>query len=161
MTALVNYVNYRVAMPLDLKSIQNLDAINKQVRKSNKWWLARLEQQDEPHTVIHVAAHIHTRQIVGYVVTTWSAENTIRIDRLLVGDEFRRIRIGTRLLLRVLSDKPPSVTRMIYTVPEQDLDAQLFLKSVGFKAVLPLRENAFPHTETGIGIKFEWNENEV
>jgi len=161
MTALVNYVNYRVARPLDLRSIQALDATNKQFRKSNRWWQNRLDMDEESHTVVHVAAHIHTRQIVGYVVTTWSSENTIRIDRLLVGDEFRRIRIGTRLLLRVIADKPPTVDRMIYTVPEEDLDAQLFLKSVGFKAVLPLREAVFPHTETGIGIKFEWNENEV
>ena len=161
MTELVNYVNYRVATPFDLKAIQKLDATNKQFHKSNKWWQSRLDAGLEAHTVVHVACHIHTRQLVGYVVSTWSAENTLRIDRLLVGDEFRRIRVGTRLLLRVISDKPPTVERMIYTVPEQDLDTQLFLKSVGFKAVLPLREDVFPHTETGIGIKFDWNENEV
>ena len=62
------------------------------------------------------------------------------------------------MLLRVLADKPIEVSRLVYTVPEEDLESQLFLKSVGFIATMPLRRNAFPDTESGIGIKFEWNE---
>jgi hypothetical protein len=139
-------------------NIQKLDAENDRLPKSDKWWFRRLEFGEETNTVVHVAVHAHTRSLVGYIVTTWATHNTIRIDRLLVGKDFRRIRVGSRMLLRVLSDKPREVSKLAYVVPEQDLETQLFLKSVGFNAKLPLRQNAFPDTESGVGIKFEWIE---
>jgi len=110
------------------------------------------------NSVVHVADHKNLRGVLGYAVTTWLTENTIRIDRMMIDGKVRRIKLASRLLLRVLADKPFEVTRLVYTVPEQDITSQLFLKSVGFEAKLPLRQNAFKHTETGVGIKFEWNE---
>jgi len=77
---------------------------------------------------------------------------------MMIDAKVRRIRIASRLLLRVLADKPFTVTKLVYTVPEQDIISQLFLKSVGFEAKLPLRQNASKTTETGVGIRFEWNE---
>lgn len=158
MTELHNYVNYMVASPVELLAIVQLDQGHYLPAKSEKWWARRLEHGEELNTVIHIAMHIHTRRLIGYIATTWLTHNTIKIERLLVGEDFRRIHIGTRMLLRVLADKPPIVTRLVYTVPEADLDSQLFLKAVGFIAKMPLKYDAFPQTETGIGIKFEWNE---
>lgn len=163
MTELRNYVNYRAANPFDLRQIlaldyERVDGEERLPPKSEKWWADRLNDGEALHTVIHIAVHIDTKVVVGYIVTTWLTHNTIRIDRLRVGTNFRRIRIGTRLLLRILSDKPPAVTRLTYVVPEQDLNSQLFLRSVGFIANRKMKHGAFPSTETGIGIKFEWNE---
>ena len=158
MTELINYVNYRVATPFDLQGLMQLDIDNDQRPKTPNWWMRRLDQGDEVNTIVHTAVHIHTRRLVGYIVTTWATATSIRVNRLLVGKEFRRIRIGTRMLLRVLSDKPIGVCTLTYTVPEQDLESQLFLKSVGFIAKMPLRVGAFPNTDSGLGIKFEWNE---
>jgi hypothetical protein len=82
----------------------------------------------------------------------------VTIDRMLVIPEYRRIKVGTRLLLRCISDFPPGVTKLSYVVPEGDLDTQMFLKTAGFKARLPIKENYFPDYQTVNGIRFIWDE---
>lgn len=105
----------------------------------------------------HIAVHKKT-SVLGYVVSRYQGGSTIRIERLLVAPPVRRFKIASRLMVRLVSDKPDEVDRMIFNVPEGDLETQLFLRSVGFKATLPIREGAFPTYSNTNGIRFVWRD---
>lgn len=64
--------------------------------------------------------------------------NDVRIVDCVVAPEFRRQGIGTQLLRQLTGGKRRArATRFTAAVDEHDLVAQLFLKSIGFRAVPP------------------------
>lgn len=147
---------YRIAGVSDLSAIQQCERAYHPNPKSTMWWHRRLVIDDSSpnaNSLVHIAEQFGN--VMGYIVTTWATEQAIRIDRMMIALPFRRSKVGTRLLIRAMVDSPPYVTKMICMVPEEQLDLQLFLRACGFTALVPLREHAFRHTESGIGIKFE------
>lgn len=83
----------------------------------------------------------------------------VQITRLLVAPDKRRAKIATRLMLSVKAAMPPMIDKLQFVVPELDLDTQLFLRRLEFKARLPLKANAFPGYENENGISFVWRGN--
>jgi GNAT superfamily N-acetyltransferase len=124
-----------------------------------KWWSARLSELD-PDTLVHIAFCDHTRKIFGYAVSYWPITGkAVSITRLLVAPDKRRAKIATRLMLSVKAAMPPMIDKLQFVVPELDLDTQLFLRHLEFKARLPLKANAFPGYANENGISFVWRGN--
>jgi hypothetical protein len=123
---------------------------------SKRYWQGVI--LDDPNYLVHYAMHVGSRMCLGYLVTKYTGRQSVTIERMLVSPEQRRIKIGTRLLLRCVSDKPPGAGKLVYVVPEGDLDTQLFLKSTGFRAKLPIKEGHFPGYANPNGIRFIWDE---
>ena len=156
--ALGSYINYYVAEENAISALYHLDK-DFHLRPAGKRYWQDVVMND-PAYLVHYAKHISTKVCVGYAVTKYTGKSSLVIERLLVMPEHRRIKIGTRLLLRCVADLPPGIHKMTYVVPEGDLDTQLFLKQTGFKARLPLKENHFPTYSSPNGIRFTWDENQ-
>jgi hypothetical protein len=149
------YVSITVADPFYTKPLAAVDKTYHPHPMPRKWWSNRCAMDMEIDTVVHAAVDGQTKIVLGYIVSSWDGNSrAVTIERLLVSPQFRRSKVATQLLLRVKADMPPITDRLIYVVPELDLDTQLFLKETGFKARLPLKANAFPGYVNENGILF-------
>jgi hypothetical protein len=153
---LENYVNFIQAMPEHARQVANFDAKQHKTPMMLKEWKSLLALE-ETERIVYLAVYGRKDKVCGYVITHATSESSVAIERLLVDPELRRIKIGTRLLLRCKGDLPSNYKRIHYVVPEVDLDTQLFLRAVGFKAQLPIKVGAFPgYTPSEDGIKFTY-----
>lgn len=151
--ALGNYINIVVADYIHVRAIYNLDKDFHPYPMPKKWWAEKIGS--DPGYVVYAAVCGDTKITVGYVVTSYNDNpKVLRIERLLVAPNYRRYKVGTMLVLRVLADMPPVATNLVYLVPELDLPTHLFLRACGFRARLPIKANAFPMYENSNGIRF-------
>jgi ribosomal-protein-alanine N-acetyltransferase len=86
-----------------------------------------------------VAEYDH--QIVGFMVYELH-KSRLHILNFAVGSEFRRMGVGTQMVLRLI-DKLSQQRRqeIVLEVRERNLDAQLFFKAHNFRAVTVLRQH--------------------
>lgn len=150
------FINYYIADEHVTRSLYSIDKAFHPHPAGKRYWQNAVTSEDTK--LVHFAMHIKTRLCVGYLVTEFTGKQFVSIERMMVIPEYRRIKVGTRLLLRCVADLPPGVSKLSYVVPEGDLDTQLFLKNTGFKARLPLKENHFPDYQNVNGIRFTWDE---
>jgi GNAT superfamily N-acetyltransferase len=151
-----NWVNYYVADEHVARSLYSIDKAFHPHPAGKRYWQTVVASEETK--LVHFAMHIKTRLCLGYLVTQYTGKSAVNIERMLVIPEYRRIKVGTRLLLRCIADMPPGIHKLAYVVPEGDLDTQLFLKATGFKARLPIKENHFPDYQSVNGIRFTWDE---
>ena len=77
----------------------------------------------------------HDSQIIGYVIYEM-LENSIKISNICVMPKFRRKGVGSQMIARIAFALPHSTRKEItLAVHESNLIAQLFFRSLGFKAV--------------------------
>lgn len=155
---LSNYVLYGAATTQDLRPVVDFDAMYHPFPKSTKWWANRIVGGSPEITVVHLAKYSRTQKILGYLVSQWKGGVDLHIHRLFVQEDYRRHKIGTRLVLDLLSEKPPLAVGMQYIVPEYDITTQKFLQTAGFRATLPMRHGYFIDMDRMDGIKFVWSE---
>ena len=86
-----------------------------------------------------VAEYDH--QIVGFMVYELH-KSRLHILNFAVGSEFRRMGVGTQMVLRLV-DKLSQQRRqeIVLEVRERNLDAQMFFKSHAFRAITVLRQH--------------------
>lgn len=77
-------------------------------------------------------------KIVGYQIHELHP-NSVEITRLAVDAEHRRQSIGTSLIATAKGELPPASDVVGTIVLEANVDAQLFLKKCGFRAVRAIR----------------------
>lgn len=154
--SLDSYVDFIMGMPEHARQVANFDAKFHKYPDTLKAWksIMSIEEMD---IIVYLAVHGKQNRICGYMVTSTGPSNSLLVHRMLVDPELRRLKIGTRLLLRFKGDIVSGVKRINYVVPEVDLDTQLFLRAVGFQAKLPLKADAFPgYAGSEAGIKFTY-----
>ena len=154
-----DYIRYELAQPFMAKTLTAFDKDFHPHPHDRKFWTAVCSPELELSFVVHVAVAGRMRELVGYLITEYTGKSFIEIHRLLVAPHRRRIKVATRLLLTAIAEKPYSANKLIYTVPENDLDTQVFLRASGFKAKAPLVKDAFPGYNHPDGIKFIWREH--
>jgi ribosomal-protein-alanine N-acetyltransferase len=105
--------------------------------------LLRLEAEGDPHPwgeerlaaffTDHLATGLVTEEggeVVGFLLARHEPDN-LEVVKLVVAPHARRRKIGSRLLARL----GEGLGRIRVDVPETDLEACLFLKSLGFRAI--------------------------
>jgi ribosomal protein S18 acetylase RimI-like enzyme len=155
---LSNYVLYGAATQQDLRPVIDFDAEYHPYPKSTKWWANRIVGGSPEVTVVHLAKYNRTQKILGYLVSQWKGGVSLYIHRLFVQPEYRRHKVGTRLVLDLMSEKPPLAVGLQYVVPEYDITTQKFLQTAGFRATIPMRHGYFADMNGMDGIKFVWSE---
>lgn len=96
-----------------------------------------------------VAEHAETNEILGFMIYQLDKER-LHILNLAVDPKWRRLEIGTQMIRRLI-DKLSQQRRkeLVAIVRETNLQAQLFFRSLGFKAVATLRRYYEETTEDG------------
>jgi [ribosomal protein S18]-alanine N-acetyltransferase len=104
-----------------------------------------------------VAEYDH--QIVGFMVYELH-KSRLHILNFSVGSEYRRMGVGTQMVLRLV-DKLSQQRRqeIVLEVRERNLDAQLFFKSHGFKAITVLRHHYEDTEEDAYIMRFRLDAN--
>lgn len=82
--------------------------------------------------VIGMVAEIHDR-VVGYEIHE-AHKTTIDLLNIAVDPEYRRQRIGTQLLQKLISKLSPRGRKIGLMITESNLDGQLFFRELGFRA---------------------------
>jgi ribosomal-protein-alanine N-acetyltransferase len=90
-----------------------------------------------PHTIGLVAEYGHC--IVGVCLYGVHAEH-YHLLRLAVHPDCRRAGVGRILVNRLAAKVTPKRPRIVLEIPETQLDGQLFLRRMGFRATEVLRE---------------------
>ena len=144
---------------VDLPGIGGFDGLYSDYPKSRRWWSAKLDITDENNRyIVVVAIHGSTNNIVGVVVAAVLNRPVIRIVRILIHPEIRRNRIGTRILLPIYAvGNLHGIQEYEVDVPEDYTEMQLFFKSLGFVAELPIKTNKYPEMDNGDAITFRWS----
>jgi ribosomal protein S18 acetylase RimI-like enzyme len=157
--SLACYAHYREGEMVDLPGIVEFDKLFSDYPKSRKWWAMKLDTEDEANRyIVVVAVHGSTNHIVGVVVAAVLNRPVIRIVRVIVHPEVRRNRIGTRILLPIYAvGNLHGIQEYEADVPEDYTEMQLFFKSLGFVAELPIKTNRFSEMDNGNAITFRWS----
>jgi len=151
------YVSIACAGEFHTKQLAAFDNRHHPHPMPRKWWSAKLSLDLDPDSLVHIASCDHTKRIYGYAISYWPmTSKAVQVTRLLVAPDKRRAKIATRLMLSVKAAMPPMIDKLQFIVPELDLDTQLFLRHLEFKARLPLKANAFPGYVNENGISFVW-----
>jgi len=92
-------------------------------------------------------------QVVGYMVYKLF-RNKVQLWNFAVHPEFQRMRVGTQMMnqLRRVLDKRRSI--MLLEVRESNLDAQLFFKECGFRAMSILKRSYADTDEDAYVMRF-------
>ena len=81
----------------------------------------------------------HDDQVVGFMIYELN-KNRIQVLNFAVSPEFRRRGVGTQMVAKLIGKlSTQRRTRIALEVRETNLDAQLFFRTVGFRAVSVLR----------------------
>lgn len=89
---------------------------------------------NKPNSICHVAEL--DGSVVGYLFYEISPKSTaIKVSSLFVEPNHRRKGIGTSMIFKLLSKMRGGKNRIEFVVSEYDLEAHLFLKNNGFRAV--------------------------
>ena len=153
------YAHYREGEMVDLPGIGEFDRLYSDHPKSRRWWATKLDTRDENNRyIVVVAVHGSTNNIVGVVVAAVLNRPVIRIVRIIIHPELRRNRIGTRILLPIYAvGNLHGILEYEADVPEDYTEMQLFFKSLGFVAELPIKTNKYPEMDNGDAITFRWS----
>jgi GNAT superfamily N-acetyltransferase len=101
---------------------------------------------NKPNSICHVAEL--DGSIVGYLFYEISPKcPIIKVSSLFVEPSYRRRGVGTSMILKLLSKMIRGKNTIEFLVSEYDLEAHLFLKSNGFKAVSVIRGPEFSSYE--------------
>ncbi len=149
------FVRYAQAFPAQARILANFDKRHNPSPMSLREWKWTLAEE-QVDILCYVALHGKQNSVCGYLLVGPGSATSVSILNVFVEPELRKCGIGTRLLLTLLGDLTPDVARINFVVPEDDLDLQLFLRTVGFKARLPLKAEAFPGRTNETGIKFTY-----
>jgi ribosomal protein S18 acetylase RimI-like enzyme len=157
--SLACYAHYREAQMVDLPGIEEFDHLFSEAPKTRRWWASKLDVEDERNRyIVVVAVHGATNNIVGVVVAAVLNRPVIRIARILIHPEVRRNRIGTRILLPIYATgNLHGIQEYEADVPEDYTEMQLFFRSLGFMAELPIKQGKYPELENGNSITFRWS----
>lgn len=157
--SLADFAHYREAQIVDLPGIVEFDKMYSDYPKNSRWWAPKLDVEAEDNRyIVVVAIHGQTNNIVGVVVAAVLNRPIIRIVRILVLPDVRRNRIGTRMLLPIYAvGNLHRIQEYEADVPETDTEMQLFFKSLGFLAELPIKKNKYPEMDNGDAITFRWS----
>lgn len=105
--------------------------------------------------------HAKTRQIVGYIFYIKDDEGGIEITNLAVHKDYRKLGLGRKMLEHINKAK---IYKEVYgSVSERSLDAQLFLKALGFKAITIIQkmydngDDAYFFNNTGGEFEYSYN----
>ena len=101
---------------------------------------------NKPNSICHVAEL--DGSVVGYLFYEMSPRcPTIKVSSLFVEPSHRRKGIGTSMILKLFSKMIRGKISIEFLVSEYDLEAHLFLRSNGFKAVSVIRGQEFSSYE--------------
>lgn len=101
-----------------------------------------------------VAEHAETCEILGFMIYQLDKER-LHILSLAVDPKWMRLEVGTQMIRRLI-DKLSQQRRkeLVTIVRETNLQAQLFFRSLGFKAVATLRRYYEQTTEDGYRMRY-------
>lgn len=98
--------------------------------------------------------YVEQRIVLGYIIFSWSPDDRqIVINQLMVRPDYRRIKIGSKLMDIVNEYKPKSVEM---TIVDTNLTGQLFLRAMGLKCI-KIKRNKYldeNNNKTRDGYKF-------
>jgi ribosomal protein S18 acetylase RimI-like enzyme len=105
--------------------------------------LGELDRENENDIINLLTGHevvngmvAETNDVVGFCIYSLENPETFSILHLVVDKDFCRKGIGTKIINRMKSKLNEQRKILDYEVPESYLDMQLFLKAMGFKAIL-------------------------
>lgn len=99
----------------------------------------------------------HENQVVGFMVYELN-KNRIHILNFAVAPEARRLNVGTQMLDKLVGKLSTSRrNRVILEVRETNLDAQLFFRENGFRAVSVLRDYYEDTTEDAYLMQYRYH----
>jgi len=157
--SLADFAHFREAATVDLPGIEEFDHLFSESPKTRRWWASKLDVEDERNRyIVVVAVHGATNNIVGVVVAAVLNRPVIRIVRILIHPEVRRNRIGTRILLPIYATgNLHGIQEYETDVPEDYTEMQLFFRSLGFMAELPIKQGKYPELDNTNSITFRWS----
>jgi ribosomal protein S18 acetylase RimI-like enzyme len=101
-----------------------------------------------PSTFAKMAVAVESGKRLGYIVYGVSRRD-IEIVRIAVLPTHRKTGIATQLVNDMLIHRPGNVRTVHITVGERDVEAQLFLKGLGFKCVAQIHNGTEYYFELG------------
>jgi ribosomal-protein-alanine N-acetyltransferase len=100
-------------------------------------------------------------QVVGFMIYELH-KTRLHILNFSVSDDFRRRGVGAQMVDKLISKlSPQRRTRIMLEVRETNLEAQLFFKTMGFRAVSVLRDYYEDTTEDAYLMQFRYCESEA
>jgi len=98
----------------------------------------------------------HNERVVGFMIYELH-RNRLHVLNFAVHPDFRRRQIGTQMLRKLVSKlSPQRRSRIMLEVRETNLDAQLFFREAGFRAVSLLRDFYEDTTEDAYLMQFRY-----
>lgn len=137
------YVNPRLAVTLrwcavsDGPDVHEIDRLSFPVAWSEKGWNARTR---DTHCVCTVA-EASDGQVVGFMVCNLG-RRAFHVDKIAVHPDFRRMGVGAALLGKLVGFIGEPIGRrkkILLAVPETNLEGQVWMRAIGFRAVETLR----------------------
>jgi GNAT superfamily N-acetyltransferase len=137
------HVEFRLAKPTDVNDLVKLDRLLSDWNDTATAWASSIKFRR-----IIVAVDTWGR-VRGYIWFGVRAKDCLLIRRMGVHPNFRRNRVGVRLMMMALAQRP--VARGIIIVPEDVTYSGMgqFLVKIGFRAKSPLLNDYF-EGETGV-----------
>lgn len=98
----------------------------------------------------------HSERVVGFMIYELH-RNRLHVLNFAVHPDFRRRQVGTQMLRKLVSKlSPQRRSRIMLEVRETNLDAQLFFRDLGFRAVSLLRDFYEDTTEDAYLMQFRY-----
>lgn len=98
----------------------------------------------------------HSERVVGFMIYELH-RNRLHVLNFAVHPDFRRRKVGTQMLRKLVSKlSPQRRSRIMLEVRETNLDAQLFFRDQGFRAVSLLRDFYEDTTEDAYLMQFRY-----
>ncbi len=137
--------------------IEAICAIEKQCFErpwSKEAFLTHLRKRD-----CGILTAIQEGQTVGYLVFE-RGEDFVEIKKMAVNYLYRRCSVGRALVKSLTQRMEGTTSKLTLTVPERNLDAQLFFKRLGYQAVAILRDNSVKQAEDSYIMEYEFASSE-
>ena len=102
---------------------------------------------------------IQNKQTVGYLVFQ-RGQDFIEIQKIAVDYLYRRCNVGRALVKSLTQRMEGTTSKLSLSVPERNLDAQLFFQNLGYQAVAILRDSSTEITEDSYIMESEYISSE-
>ncbi len=98
----------------------------------------------------------HSERVVGFMIYELH-RNRLHVLNFAVHPDFRRRQVGSQMIRKLVSKlSPQRRSRIMLEVRETNLDAQLFFRNLGFRAVSLLRDFYEDTTEDAYLMQFRY-----
>jgi ribosomal protein S18 acetylase RimI-like enzyme len=142
-----------MAIESDVADMAKIDSECFGEQAKNRTWFSRRLVTEESVTFAYVAKLSTTQKTIGYMIAEYQGD-CVQLIRIAVLPMYRRAGHGRHLVAMLSVDKPLEVHMFHSTVPETDLNTQLFYKGIGWTCI-GIKKNAF--RKLGVdGFKFQF-----